>query len=68
MKQFTKGSVPDSQEITTQRLWFDHLELKKSMKDDNNEDDEVEMPISVEFIDMPMLYHLEDRLADEFYD
>eukprot|EP00347_Sterkiella_histriomuscorum_P009906 403339425 len=69
MKSITKGNIPDDmEEISTQQLWFDHLELKKRMKDDNNQDDEVEMPIMVEIIDIPKIYHLQDKLSDEFYD
>lgn len=38
------------------------------MKDDNDQDEEVEMPVIIELIDMPKIYHLQDRLSDEFYD
>lgn len=38
------------------------------MKDNNTGDDDVEVPVLIELIDIPNIYHLKDRLSDEFYD
>lgn len=56
--------------ITESKIWFNTKEdFENKLMIQRKEGDEslIERPIRVQFIDMPMIYHYEDHLCDDFF-
>ncbi|CDW75916.1 UNKNOWN [Stylonychia lemnae] len=68
LKSLKKGCLDEGHNgIFQKNIWFNHISFKEKITAKEN-DERVEQPITVHFIDMPYLYHLNEGLTDEFYD